>query len=146
MLEGRTGTDILLIEMPPRHGKSWLISQYFPAWYLGSHPDHRLILASYGADFARSWGRKARDLLSQFGSWFGDVRVSDSQAAAGDWETNQGGGMMTAGAGGPLTGRGGNCAYFSCKCMTRSGMFPLSQIKVGEEVWAYDHEREDERW
>src|ERR1051325_2688518 len=28
----------LIIEAPPRHGKSWLISKYFPAWHIGTHP------------------------------------------------------------------------------------------------------------
>ena len=42
----------LAVFMPPRHGKSELISKYFPAYYLATHPDHRVILASYEADFA----------------------------------------------------------------------------------------------
>ncbi|MCK4815123.1 Terminase-like domain protein, partial [bacterium] len=42
----------LIINLPPRNGKSELISKYYPAWYLGKHPDHRIILASYESDFA----------------------------------------------------------------------------------------------
>jgi hypothetical protein len=30
----------LMITMPPRHGKSMLASEFFPAWYLGRNPDH----------------------------------------------------------------------------------------------------------
>lgn len=106
LLQGRTGTDVLVLEVPPRHGKSLLISQYLPAWFLGRYPDRRVILTSYGAEFARSWGRKARDLVVQYSEWFGDVRVNDAQSAAVDWETNHGGGMITAGVGGPVVGRG----------------------------------------
>src|SRR5438874_5591179 len=47
----------LVISMPPRHGKSELCSNYLPAWYLGTFPDRRVMLASYEADFAASWGR-----------------------------------------------------------------------------------------
>ena len=43
--------------MPPRHGKSFFRSFYFPAWYLGTFPDHNVILASYEADFAAEWAR-----------------------------------------------------------------------------------------
>src|SRR6202011_3997400 len=39
----------LILTMPPRHGKSMLTSQYFPAWFLGTFPDKRVILASYEA-------------------------------------------------------------------------------------------------
>ena len=42
----------LVVAMPPQHGKSELISKYLPAWYLGTHPDRRVILCGYEADFA----------------------------------------------------------------------------------------------
>src|SRR5580698_3347887 len=54
---------ILVIEAPPRHGKSELVSRYLPAWYLGLFPQRRVMLVGYSASFARSWGRKARSLL-----------------------------------------------------------------------------------
>ncbi len=96
----------LLIQMPPRHGKSTLTSQYFPAWLLGVAPDRRVILASYEHDFAASWGERARDVLLQYGYLFG-VRVKGNHAAGDDWEIAQHrGGMVCTGVGGPLTGRG----------------------------------------
>lgn len=103
----RTAPRILIIEAPPRHGKSEFISRYLPAWYVARYPERRVILASYAAEFARSWGRKARALVEEFGpEWFG-VEVSKEQHAAVDWElADHGGGMVTAGVGGPLTGRG----------------------------------------
>ena len=98
----------LLITMPPRHGKSVLTSQYFPAWYLGINPDHRVILSSYEADFASSWGRKCRDVLEQHGDRFG-VSVRSDSSAADRWDiAGHPGGMNTAGAGGAITGRGAN--------------------------------------
>ena len=33
----------LMVFMPPRHGKSELISKYFPAWYLGTFPNNHVI-------------------------------------------------------------------------------------------------------
>jgi predicted phage terminase large subunit-like protein len=107
LVEVATGAlNRLMIAMPPRHGKSWLTSCYLPAWYLGTYPDRRVILASYEADFASSWGRKARDVLTRCTSLFG-VRVRGDSSAASRWDI-QGheGGMITAGVGGPITGRG----------------------------------------
>lgn len=98
--------DGLIVSMPPQHGKSMLCSHYLPAWYLGKYPDRRVILTSYEADFAASWGRKARDLLEQHGSVFG-VRVSRRSGAANRWDLEgREGGMTAAGVGGPITGKG----------------------------------------
>ena len=41
----------LIVEMPPQHGKSQMISRYGTAWYLGTFPDKRVILSSYEAVF-----------------------------------------------------------------------------------------------
>ena len=61
----------IMINMPPRHGKSEFISKYFPAWYLLNFPDNRIILTSYEAHFAQSWGKKVRDIIDEFGHYFG---------------------------------------------------------------------------
>jgi len=72
--------DGLVVSMPPQHGKSELCSKYPPAWYPGTYPDRRVILTSYEADFAGTWGRKARDLLERWGRLF-RVRVSKRSSA-----------------------------------------------------------------
>ena len=96
----------LVVSMPPQNGKSELCSRYLPAWYLGCHPDRRVILTSYEADFAAGWGRKARDLLEHWGWLFG-VRVHRRSGAANRWDLDgREGGMTAAGVGGPITGRG----------------------------------------
>lgn len=99
----------LVVQLPPRHGKSELISKYFCAHYLGTNPTHHIILTSYEANYARSWGRKARDVLEQTGLEAYGVTVSRTTSAANDWElVGTGGGMITAGIGGAITGRGAN--------------------------------------
>lgn len=98
----------LIVEEPPRHGKSELCSHYFPAWYLGARPDNRVVLASYEADFASSWGRKTRNTLSEWGPLFG-VTVDPSSSSVSRWDIRgRKGGMITAGVGGSITGRGGD--------------------------------------
>jgi predicted phage terminase large subunit-like protein len=98
---------ILVIEAPPRHGKSELISKYLPAWFLGTFPDKRVMLAAYGATFARSWGRKARELLEEFGRELFGVQVRDDLRSASEWGLwGSSGGMVVSGVGGPMTGRG----------------------------------------
>jgi len=97
----------LMVSMPPRHGKSELVSRYFPAWFLGTFPDKRIMLVSYEADFAATWGRKARDLLEEHGPSLFGVRVSGNSSAANRWDiAGHEGGMVTAGVNGPITGKG----------------------------------------
>ena len=97
----------LMIFLPPRHGKSFLVSQYFSAWYLGMFPDKRVILTAYEADFAASWGRKSRDLLNEHGKQLFNVELNNKSSAANRWDIKgHDGGMITAGVGGPITGKG----------------------------------------
>lgn len=95
----------IIVSMPPRHGKSELTSHWFPGWYLNLAPSHRVILASYEADFAANWGRRVRNTLTQHRDQL-QVRIAEDSSAANRWDTTQGGGMMTAGVGGPITGKG----------------------------------------
>lgn len=93
--------------MPPRHGKSELISRFAPAWYLGNFPDNKVMLCSYADTFAAQWGRRARDVLEEFGPDLWGVSV-DSETAGGQlWEVRKHDGIMvTAGVGGGITGKG----------------------------------------
>ena len=97
----------LLIQMPRRHGKSELASKYFPAWLAYKHPDRRTLLGSYEAEFAAEWGRKSLQVLQENKELLGMEFVTE---AAHNWTTKQGGGMSTAGVGGPFTGKGASGA------------------------------------
>lgn len=97
----------IIVCLPPRHGKSELISHWIPVWFLNNWPEKNIILASYEADFAATWGRKVRDTINSNTDKL-TVKVSSESSSAARWNTKQGGGMTTAGAGGPITGRGGN--------------------------------------
>ena len=94
----------LLVSMPPRFGKSELVSHWTPVWTLANWPKNRVMLASYEATFAASWGRLVRNTMQENPA-IGVQLAEDSQAVS-QWTTKQGGGMVTAGVGGPLTGRG----------------------------------------
>ena len=99
------GGQRIIVSLPVRHGKSTSASHYFPVSYLDRWPEKNIILASYEASFARSFGRKVRNSIDEFESLL-RVRIAEDSARADRWNTNEGGGMMTAGVGGPITGRG----------------------------------------
>lgn len=99
----------LMVTMPPRHGKSELISKYTPAWFLGRFPDRKVMLTSYADTFAAQWGRRARDVLEQVGPDLFGVTVDPETAGGQLWEVKgREGIMVTAGVGGGLTGKGGH--------------------------------------
>lgn len=99
----------LMVTIPPRHGKSTLISHYYPVWYLGRYPDNRIIGASYEADFAAQWGYKARNTMSEHGKALFGLSVSGDSSARDRWDiAGHSGGMNTAGVGGAITGKGSN--------------------------------------
>lgn len=101
----RRDIEALIVEEPPRHSKSYHVSERFPAWYLGRNPAHQVILASYGAELAMGLARKARSLLGE-GTYPFDVRVAKGAAAVNRWHTTLGGTMLAAGVGGAMTGFG----------------------------------------
>lgn len=98
----------LMISMPPRHGKSELVSRHMPPWFLGRNPDLRVGLCSHGDEFASEWGGKARALLEEYGPlYFDGVTTSRASRAKDAWDiAGRRGGMWTAGVGGSITGKG----------------------------------------
>lgn len=100
--------DRLIIVEPPRHGKSLLVSQRFPAWYLGRHPKDQVIHCSYGGELATGFGRRLRNLMTttQHQAVFPNCRLAEDSKAVNLWHTNHDGVYVAAGVGGAITGRG----------------------------------------
>lgn len=109
----------LMITMPPRHGKSMLASEFFPAWYLGRNPDHYVVTATYAQELADDFGRKVKNQIEDeaFRAIFPGVGLADDSKSAkrfhiegseGGYEhaLAQRGAFYAVGVGGPLTGRG----------------------------------------
>ena len=91
----------LMVFMPPRHGKSELVSRLFTAYYLYRHPERWVGITSYAAELAYTFSRAARDNYLRAGGKFkGDAN------AVKHWETGKGGGLWAGGVGGPITGKG----------------------------------------
>jgi hypothetical protein len=99
----------LMVFMPPRHGKSLLISKYFLTWFIGSFPDLRIILATHSATFSAKWGRISKQLLEQYGvSLFSKGVTLDKESNASyRWDIEgYEGGLVTSGIGGAILGEG----------------------------------------
>lgn len=103
------GNGRLIVAAPPRHGKTELLSHWLPAWFLSLWPERRVILASYAAELATKNGRLVRNTVQRYtadpNALLG-LQLADDSKAADRWNTQQGGGLLAAGAGGGITGWG----------------------------------------
>jgi predicted phage terminase large subunit-like protein len=124
----------LILSASVRHSKSQTASLWLPAWYLGTNPDKRVILAGHEADFAARWGRGVRDILQEHGHKFG-VAVSRRSEAANRWDLERPhtGGMLTCGVGGSVIGRGADCLVIDDPCKSfEDAMSPLKRQRLIE--------------
>lgn len=94
----------LIVEMPPRSGKSTIASQIAPAWILNQHPDWDIALASYSHDLAVSWGRQIRRWAEA--GYLTNVHIAEDSGKAEGWETTAGGKLISRALGGGTTGFG----------------------------------------
>ena len=101
-------TRRLMIFVPPRHGKSMLTSEHFPAWYLGRSPGKSIVCATYAQDLADDFGRKVRNQMIDplYRRIFPGCVVSPDSASVSRIATEQHGNYFAVGVGGSLTGRG----------------------------------------
>ena len=100
----------LIVNLPPRNGKSKLISVIWVAFMLGRDPTLNFVCVSYSNELS---GKLARDCLSIMQSdWyrglFRGTNVSRKRSASWDFETTRGGGRLATSVSGTLTGRGGD--------------------------------------
>ena len=94
----------LAIFMPPGSAKSTYASVLFPPWFLSRKPDACVIAASHTQELADSFGRRVRNIVSEFGPVLGYKLAEDSQAA-GRWATTLKGEYYAVGICGAVTGR-----------------------------------------
>jgi predicted phage terminase large subunit-like protein len=103
----------LMLFVPPRHGKSITVSENFPAWALGKHPHLEFICTSYAETLQTDFSKKIQERLrsEDYQVLFPGVGIPKKHEAVARWRIAKdnkltGGGLLAAGVGGPLTGRG----------------------------------------
>ena len=128
----------LLLMMPPRSGKSELLSRHTPAWILGKHPDWEIIAASHTASLSLSFSRYLRDLIRDPGytAVFPDTKLDPSSQSLENWNMTKGGGYLAAGRGSGITGRGAHVLVLDDLC---KDMEEASSATVRENTmdWYY---------
>lgn len=100
----------LAVSLPPRHMKTTIISEALPAWWLSTHPQGEVIIASYNQSQARKMARSVRLAFDREShrrmmppcSW--DVDSADVLQLSG--KLNGRPSLIAAGVGSGITGSG----------------------------------------
>lgn len=99
----------LMIMAPPGSAKSTYATVVGPSWYLGTHPERRVILASYGDDLARRHGRRTRQLLrSPEAAGILQCGLDPESRAADEFALTNGSEYLACGIMGGVTGNRGH--------------------------------------
>lgn len=100
-------TKNLIINLPPRYGKTELAVKMFVAWVLANNPGAKFIHISYADKLALDNSAEIRALVQS--EWFQDLfptTVRSDSNAKEKWFTTAGGGVYATAAGGQITGFG----------------------------------------
>ncbi len=93
-------TKRLMVMMPPRHGKTALVTVRWPVWWMERQPGLRVIVAAYNQTLANKFSRMSRRIA--------DMRLglSDKRRAVEEWQTLNKCWYRGVGVGGGITGMG----------------------------------------
>lgn len=121
----------LMIEAPPRHGKSFVVSEHLPAYFLHRYPWKWCGLASHSMSLARGFSRRARQNYLKGGG-----ALQPGSRAVDRWQTLEGhgdGGMWARGFDGGITGEGSGLLVIDDPVKSRKHIAtPNARRKLGE--------------
>ena len=101
----------LLITVPPRHGKSGVISVMWPAWVWINKPAHRWLYTSYADKLALRDSVRCRRILESNwyrARWGRSFKLTSDQNVKNNFENDKTGVRLTTSVGGGATGEGGD--------------------------------------
>lgn len=107
--------DVLVINCPPRHGKS-RTAQLFVQWLLGNNPSEKIMTGSYNEQLSTTFSRGVRNAISErkvkggktvFADIFPSIKVKKGDGAASLWALEgQHASYLATSPGGTATGFG----------------------------------------
>lgn len=129
----------LIINMPPRHGKSEFTSFLFPAWFIGRFPHKKLMIATHTASLATGFGGKIRNLMAGdlYQRIFPGVKLAEDTKAKGLWLTNHGGEFFAAGVGSAIAGRGADLFVMDDPYSEQDARSGEYNKEIWEKVWTW---------
>lgn len=109
----RGETSRLIINLPPRHLKSFVCSVCLAAWRLAQTPSSKILLIAYGEELARNLARGVQQIIRL--PWYQKLfptRIARNHASVMDFATTHGGELRAISVGGSVTGFGCDLLIF----------------------------------
>ena len=133
---------ILILQAPPQHGKSQIVSRYLPAWLFGQNPDLSIGGLSYAKDLASDMNRDVQRIMlsPEYARLFPESSLNQKRAVMVDVEAKRNsdvfelvgrsGRYVGAGVGGPLTGKRLDCLVAGTKVSTSAGDICIEDLPM----------------
>ena len=113
----------LIINVPPRSGKSITVSVAFTAWLMGRDPRRRIIAVSYAEDLARKLSLDTRRVMES--AWYRELfpalELVQGRQRTMELTTTLQGARFAAGVGGSVLGRGADLIVVDVTCDATDG-------------------------
>lgn len=96
----------LIVNLPPRHFKTWMGSICLSAWILGHHPSAKILMLTYGQELADKIARAVRAIMRS--AWYKELFKKTRLASSklDDFATTAGGAVRSVSMEGGVTGYG----------------------------------------
>ena len=130
-------SSLLCVNIPPRHGKSLLISVALPAYLMlvSESSEDEVLLTSYSAQLSARFSRRARalmrDAINTAPELFGGVAFGDKDGAS-EFDMANGSSLLSVGLGGSVTGRGAKILILDDAIKNRE---EADSEVIREKVW-----------
>src|SRR5713226_6490062 len=101
-------TKRLIVNLPPRHFKTWIGSICLSAWILARDPSAKILIVTYGQELADRIAHAIRAILRSewYQETFKETRITKSRSKLDDFVTTAGGGVRSVSIEGGVTGHG----------------------------------------
>ncbi len=99
----------LIINLPPRYLKSFIISVAWPAWLLGNKPSNKILVASHSLSLAEKLSQDCKEIINS--SWYNEIfnlKISSKQNTKLKFLTDRQGFRMACSINSSILGAGGD--------------------------------------
>lgn len=137
----------LMINIPPGHMKTELVTKCFPVWAMGKDPTREFLATGYSTSLTQTYSSQARDYYQSetFRQIFPRVpKLRDDQNTKEWWVNEQGGGYYATGTTGSITGRRFSCVAGDTLISTNNGIKKIEDVAQSWDslkVLSYNHEK-----
>lgn len=143
-----TDQRVLIINMPPRHGKS-RTAGLFAQWIFGKNPAEKIITGSYNEQLSTTFSRGVRNAIQErkaskdrivYHDVFPNTKIKRGSSAANLWTLEgQHVSYLATSPGGTVTGFGATCFPAGTMIATPEGEVATQNLCVGDTVLSFNH-------